>query len=427
MNFLIKWPTRGRGNLFFQTLAQWRAMESQRHKVVYLIAIDADDPVMNHPSMLQCLTHMPDVHYHVGPAGRSKIDACNSDLEDAPNLIGMEPDVLILASDDMIPQVHCWDDCIATTMRQQFPAMDGALHFDDGYIGSNRLITLSIMGWNLYRRFGYAYHPAYRSMFCDNEFTDVAWHIGKYHYQSRVLFRHCHIGRRPDALFLRNQQWWDADKATYELRRAASFGLSEPALSILIPSLHRRHNTLSALLKELHRQIFAADNPWQVEIHCALDDGEKPVGEKRDALLRRARGRFIAFIDDDDMVAPSYIADISQAMITQPQADCVVFAGRLEVHGVYAGPFDYSITHKKYYQRGNAYFRTPNHLCPVRRQLALQVGFKAINCGEDTDYAVRLFPLLKSESSIPDPENIHQRKTLYFYRFSPAGSATQGK
>ena len=427
MNILIKWPTRGRVNLFFQTLAQWRALESQRHKVVYLIAIDVDDPVMNNPSVLQLLARMPDVHYRVGLAGRSKIDACNSDLENVAGVIGMEPEVLILASDDMIPQVNDWDDSIAVTMRQHFPAMDGALHFDDGYMGSTRLITLSIMGWNLYRRFGYAYHPAYRSMFCDNEFTDVVRCIGKYHYQSRVLFRHCHIGRRPDALFIRNQQWWDADKAMYDRRRAAHFGLSEPALSILIPSLHGRHTTLAALLKELHRQIFATDNPWQVEIHCALDGGEKPVGEKRDALLRHARGRFIAFIDDDDMVAPSYIADILQAMIHQPQADCVVFAGRLEVDGVYAGPFDYSITHKKYYQRGNAYFRTPNHLCPVRRELALQVGFKAINRGEDTDYALRLFPLLKSESSIPDPENINQRKTLYFYRFSPTGTATQGK
>lgn len=427
MNILIKWPTRGRSHLFFQTLAQWRALESRRHKVVYLIAIDIDDPVMNHPSVLQSLTRMADVHYRVGPGSRSKIDACNSDLEDAANAIDMEPDVLVLASDDMIPQVHCWDDCIATTMQQQFPAMDGALHFDDGYMGSHRLITLSVMGWNLYRRFGYAYHPAYRSMFCDNEFTDVVRHIGKYHYQSRVLFRHCHIGRQPDALFIRNQQWWDADKAMYELRRAGNFGLSEPALSILIPSLHRRQHTLAELLRELHRQIFALDNPWQVEIHCDLDGGEKPVGEKRDALLRRARGRFIAFIDDDDMVAPSYFTDILHAIIAKPQADCVVFAGRLEVDGVYAGPFDYSITHKKYYQRGNAYFRTPNHLCPVRRELALQVGFKAINCGEDTDYAVRLFPLLKSESSIPDPEIASQRKTLYFYRFSPTGSATQGK
>lgn len=50
MNILIKWPTRGRGNLFFQTLSQWRALESQRHKVVYLIAIDLDDPVMNNPA-----------------------------------------------------------------------------------------------------------------------------------------------------------------------------------------------------------------------------------------------------------------------------------------------------------------------------------------------------------------------------------------
>jgi hypothetical protein len=427
MNILVKWPTRGRANLFFQTFAQWRALESRRHRVVYLIAIDAGDPAMNNPAVLQKLEQTVDVIYRIGPAERSKIDACNSDLSEAPALIGMQPDVLILASDDMIPQAEHWDDIIAGTMRRQFPAMDGALHFDDGYIGSNRLITLSIMGWNLYRRFGWVYHPAYRSMFCDNEFTDVVRHIGKYHYESRVLFRHCHIGRRPDALFIRNQKWWDADKLMYEVRKAAGFGLTFPRLSILIPSLYRRCGTLTELLRQLHEQIFALENPWHVEVHVALDGGEKPVGEKRDQLLRQARGQFIAFIDDDDMVAGSYIRDILNAIEAAPQNDCVVFAGRLEVDGVYAGPFDYSIAHRKYYQRGNAYFRTPNHLCPVKRELALQVGFKAINCGEDTDYARRLYPLLKSETSIFDPEQPVNRKCLYFYRFSPTGTATQRK
>lgn len=83
MNILVKWPTRGRVNMFFQTLAQWRALESRRHEVVYLIAIDADDAAMNNPVILQRLAQMPDVHYRIGPAGRSKIDACNSDLADA--------------------------------------------------------------------------------------------------------------------------------------------------------------------------------------------------------------------------------------------------------------------------------------------------------------------------------------------------------
>jgi hypothetical protein len=425
VNILVKWPTRGRANLFLQTLGQWRALESRRHRVVYLIAIDADDPVMKNPAVLPRLARMENIHVVIGPAGRSKIDACNSDLEDAPQRIGMEPDVLVLASDDMIPQVGHWDDIIATAMQRHFPAMDGALHFDDGYIGGRRLITLTIMGWNLYRRFGYVYHPAYRSMFCDNEFTDVVRQLGKYHYEARVLFRHHHIGRRPDELFIRNQQWWDADKAMYALRKAQGFDGHEPQLSILIPTLHRRYAARAALLRELHRQIFALENPWRVEIHLDLDGGEKSVGEKRDQLLRRARGCYIAFIDDDDMVVPDYIADILRAITHNPDADCIVFAGRLEVDGVYAGPFDYSISHKKYYQRGNQYFRTPNHLCPVKRELALQTGFKPMKCGEDTDYAQRLYPLLKTESSIADESNPANRKTLYIYRFSPTGTATQ--
>lgn len=179
------------------------------------------------------------------------------------------------------------------------------------------------------------------------------------------------------------------------------------------------------LLDTLHRQIFALANPWQVEIHIARDSGELPVGAKRQSLLRQARGDFVCFIDDDDLVAATYIADILAAIGRQPGADCVVFAGRLEVDGRFAGPFDYSICHQRYYQLGNRYFRTPNHLCPVRRELAMQVGFKAVNCGEDTDYARRLYPLLKTQAEIAAPDGSGEKKTLYHYRFSPAGTATQ--
>ena len=233
------------------------------------------------------------------------------------------------------------------------------------------------------------------------------------------------MGRRPDELYRRNAQYWNEDQAVYEKRRAAKFGQSPPALSILIASLECRAAPLAELLAELHRQIFQNADPWAVEIHIARDAGAQNVGVKRDALLRRARGRYVCFIDDDDMVAHTYIQDILDAGRAEPNADCVVFAGRLEVDGRYVGPFDYSIAHRRYYQTANRYYRTPNHLCPVKRELALAVGFAPLNCGEDTDYARRLYPLLKTEASVRVRPDAPERKELYRYRFSPSLTATQ--
>ena len=427
MNILIKWPTRSRPQLFLATLARWRSMASGQHCIRYVISIDADDPTMCTPWVTRALADMKDVRVITGAARRSKVSACNADLpvDGDYSFAGEPPDMLVLASDDMQPRMREWDDIFAKTMAQQFPAMDGALHFSDGYRGGQSLMTLSIMGWNLYRRFGYVYHPAYQSFFCDNEFTAVVKKTGRYAWDPRVVIEHEHIGRHPDALYRRNQLRWREDELMFALRQSAGFDIQTPRLSILIAALDKREKSLRELLDILHQQIFALANPWQVEIRVARDRGELPVGTKRQRLLREAGGDFVCFIDDDDLVAPTYVADILFAIDRQPGVDCVVFGGRLEVDGRFAGPFDYSIAHQRYYQVGNRYFRTPNHLCPVRRDLAIQVGFKAVNCGEDTDYARRLYPLLKTQAEIAAPDGTGEKKTLYQYRFSPTGTATQ--
>jgi hypothetical protein len=57
------------------------------------------------------------------------------------------------------------------------------------------------------------------------------------------------------------------------------------------------------------------------------------------------------------------------------------------------------------------HYRSPNHLNPVRRELALEAGFPAkIYHGEDHEFSRRLLPLIKSETSAgSDP--------LYHYWF----------
>lgn len=347
MKILVKWPTRQRPRRFLENLQRWRAMASGRHTMQFLISTDTDDAAMG-PStpVMQSLLAMPDVTVRVGPAGRSKIAACNADVDAFVHQTGFIPDILMLASDDMVPEISGYDAIIAQVMSEQFINLDGALHFNDGYLGRDHLITLSILGWNLYRKMRVIYHPEYLSFFCDNEFTDVTRMMGAYHYDSRVLVRHCHVGQSPDALYQRNQVHWNADQATYMRRRAMGFGLRQPLLSILIPTLPVRIASLQLLLENLNAQVHALENPWQVEIRLNRDDGTKPLGVKRNELLRAARGRYIAFIDDDDQVDPGYMADILSAILRRPGVDCVVFRGLFTIDGALAGPFDYSLAHK---------------------------------------------------------------------------------
>jgi hypothetical protein len=79
-----------------------------------------------------------------------------------------------------------------------FPDLDGALHYSDGY-QKNKLITLSILGRKLYDYFGYIYHPDYKSLYCDNEFTQEVYRLDKVKYIDHVIIKHEHYGEKDNS------------------------------------------------------------------------------------------------------------------------------------------------------------------------------------------------------------------------------------
>lgn len=347
-----------------------------------------------------------------------KIHACNAGVAGAPPW-----DILLLASDDFIPVLAGWDDCIAGAMGWHFPAMDGVLHFHDGYLGAGRLITLPVMGVHYFRRFGYIYQPEYRSLFCDNELTEVSRRLNKYAWINLVLARHVHGGANGDAVYAANQRHYAADQLLFQRRRVMGFALPAPDLSVLVPTLQSRQDVAQALFADLYRQVETLPQPQRVEILTALDEQEHPVGQKRNELLAKARGRYVCFIDDDDRVEPDYIASLLSAMDASPHADCVVFRGQYYVDGRVELEFDFDLQYTAYRNTAERYERTPNHLCPVKKHLAQAARFDAVNRGEDAAYARRLRPLLRTQSICRDLRG--DKKRLYHYRFSPAGTMTQ--
>ncbi len=166
----------------------------------------------------------------------------------------------------------------------------------------------------------------------------------------------------------------------------------KPIFSILICSLLKRSEKLKELLTFLGQQ---ATN--QVEILVEIDKGQKTIGGKRNLLLKRAKGDYVAFIDDDDTVAKDYIEKILKAV--ESKSDCCSLEGQL-VRRKERISFYHSIQHNKWFKKDGKYYRCPNHLNVVKRELALQTGFKHLTVGEDKDYSVRLLHLLKTEVKI---------------------------
>ena len=175
-----------------------------------------------------------------------------------------------------------------------------------------------------------------------------------------------------------------------------------PKLSILICSIRQRRSQLLQLLGHLKQQ-----KTDDVEVLVEVDNKEITTGEKRNNLLERARGEYVAFVDDDDHVSPHYVNSILKAVRGNP--DCVGFTGHIHFkRRNQTNKFIHSLKYKEWYSDGQIYYRNPNHLNPVKRELALQVLFPHITSGEDKDYSMRLLSLLKTEKYIDTP-------VMYFY------------
>jgi hypothetical protein len=404
---LVRMPTRGRPKQALTVLAEYRKLAGT--PIAIEVVVDEDDETMQNAEVLQRLCALG-CSMSVGRHG-SKIGAVNGGRAG-------DWDVLLLASDDMVPVVDGYAVKALDAMEQHFPQLDGAVYFNDGYQAAN-CCTLPIIGRRWYDRFGYVYEPEYTSLFCDQEQTELWKAMGHLAYVDEVIVEHRHwvAGAPKDALYEKNDKYWEQDKAVYENRKARRsfhsqfhFGAPPMWLSICICSLHERRAQLDRLLEHLYGQILKVA-PREVEV--LIDARTEPsIGDKRQALVERARGHFVAFIDDDDWVSHDYVASIVGALKDNPNVDCVSLSGVMTTSGQVPERFEHSMKYDEWKNLPDLYARTPNHLNTVRRELALSVGFKPISHAEDFDFSKRLRPLLKTEVWIGE-------KPLYYYFYVP--------
>lgn len=220
---LIKFPTRNRPDKFKRTLTRYRDLLSGRHEIRFVVTCDFTDFRMNNPAMrawLRDFGKSVDLSCHFGWSW-TKIQAVNADLERET------ADVLLLASDDMNPQLEGYDDLIVQAFARHFPDYRGAIKFHDGFRDDD-LMTYPVLGWPLYQAFGYIYHPGYLSLFSDNEQTDSCKELNCLAIEPACLIRHEWTPDHFDLLHRRNEsgRMYRRDGALYERRRRASFDVA---------------------------------------------------------------------------------------------------------------------------------------------------------------------------------------------------------
>lgn len=226
MKMLIQFPTKGRRDKFFSTLDLYYSLANDIDNCIFHVVIDHFDYRMNNSNTLDKLTSYNNLDVSIIQEDPTKIKACNYNIS-----IFTDFDIVVLASDDMIPQVKGWDDIIRNDMLKYYPNIDGCLWYFDG--NQNRVCTLSILGINYFNSFGYIYYPEYQTMWCDDEFTMVAQNLRKIEYIDNCIIKHEHpafdTSIEKDETYLENDVMQGEDSVLFNKRRLSNFKLLQDA------------------------------------------------------------------------------------------------------------------------------------------------------------------------------------------------------
>lgn len=170
-------------------------------------------------------------------------------------------------------------------------------------------------------------------------------------------------------------------------------------LSVLIATLPERAHLLQRCLSAL------GTNPMA---EILIDDRPRGIttGEKRNALMDRANGMHLCFVDDDDIPLPGYLDQLIHA-IQQYNPDCVTMEGFMTTNAKNRIHWIIKLG-EKYEARVDAdgitrYYRWPNHLVPIRTEIARSVRFEHITMGEDYRWSKMIHDrgLIKTSHHIP--------------------------
>lgn len=189
-------------------------------------------------------------------------------------------------------------------------------------------------------------------------------------------------------------------------------------LSILICSTHTRAFTfLPTIMQQVISQYNALslEQQAQVEILILTDNKSIMLGEKRNTMVDIAKGKYIVFVDDDDRLSDDYIISLLQA--TETNADVITFKASVSINGGSPKICYYTKNIKADYNTANAYYRLPNHICCVKKEVSLKSSFPNIKYGEDSAYSKLLAPHLKTQHYID--------KVLYYYDWNENTTETQ--
>lgn len=176
--------------------------------------------------------------------------------------------------------------------------------------------------------------------------------------------------------------------------------------SILILTKESRLGVLERMLTVIGPQVAEFHN--DVELLVRTYDPKLPLGESRQLLIDDAKGDYVSFVDDDDLVPFDFVRRILPEL---GPVDMVGFKVGIWIDGKWNRMAIHSLKCGKWEEKGGVCYRDLSHLNPIRTELVRKARFEGIR-GEDHRWATKLRSLgvVKTEKFIDD------MLYLYVYR-----------
>lgn len=194
----------------------------------------------------------------------------------------------------------------------------------------------------------------------------------------------------------------------------------KPVWSILVATLGQRRGKFKRLVDVLAPQL--EQHNGAVELVAYWNVGEVPLSVIRQSLVDDARGTYISFIDDDDLV-PYYFTDEVLAAIETFQThnhmtypDYVGWQMQAYVDGEPLKPTFHSLRYDHWWDDDAGFYRDISHLNPIRKEKVSEAGadFQRTAPPEDVAWSDQLRGHLQTEAYVD--------RVMYHYHASPADS-----
>lgn len=175
-------------------------------------------------------------------------------------------------------------------------------------------------------------------------------------------------------------------------------------LSVLIATTPDRKEMTDVLLSRLevqrefiHRNWLSGHIEFVVDDSKRFLDGGLSIGKKREALVQRATGYYLCFLDSDEDIAGNYLQVLVK--LAETRADVLTFRSLANLDNYWC-LVDMSLNHKVNEETSDDKIcnRMPWHVCAVKSHLAKVHSFEDTNYGEDWNWFEKVLTGCKTEA-----------------------------